>query len=99
MCPQIDAPHPWPDTLIGSFEDRLSVNSYLYNVADDDAALVHLVVPTYTEVVPIDGGPGDEASADPGPFDHSVFPPGRLPLPGGVNVQPDRSCDAANRKL
>ena len=55
MCPQVDADYLWPpDNLIGSFEDRLGVNGYLHNVADDDAALVHLVVPTHAELLPID---------------------------------------------
>ncbi len=75
-----------PDRLIGSFEDRLGVNGYLHHIAYDDAAFVHLVVPAYPEVVPIDCGLGDEAGASLRSFVHAVFPPGRLPLPEVANV-------------
>src|SRR5437870_2647297 len=84
---------------LGSFENRLGINGYFYGVADDEAAFVHLVVPTYPEVVPIDGGLGDEASACLGSFVNPVFPPGRLPLPEVVNLQRNRPHHSANRKL
>jgi hypothetical protein len=45
---------PDPDDLIRSLEDRLGVDGYLHNVADDDAAFVHLVVPADPELLPID---------------------------------------------
>jgi len=43
-----------PVNLIGRYEDRLSVNGYFHDVADDDAAFVHRVVAAYAELLPVD---------------------------------------------
>ncbi len=84
-----------PRSLI--FQYRFSVYRDLDDVANDDAALIHRVVPTDAKVLPIDRSFGDEAGAGLWAFVDAVFPPGCLPLTEVANVEDSRSRDPANR--
>ena len=79
------------------FQYRFSVYRDLDDVANDDAALIHRVVPTDAKVLPIDRSFGDEAGAGLWAFVDVVFPPGCLPLTEVANVEDSRSRDPANR--
>src|SRR5947208_9561074 len=80
-------------------QDRFDVERELDLVADDHAAAGEFVLPGDTEVVAVD--PGGRLEADPAHFPLVLLadPPGRLPLAQILDVERDRSRDAADRQL